>query len=101
MTRRAFQRLAIAIAVVLVEAFVQFAKLHSHPHHPHRGHRAQRPAALAQFAKLDWKVHDAGKMRQVINNMGTLSRALTRFPGLIFSEFPAGSDEEHLYQGGM
>ncbi len=56
---------------------------------------------VAQFAKLDWKVHNVGKVRQVVTNMGTLNKALTRFPGLINSEFPPGSDEEHLYQGGL
>jgi len=80
MTRRLFQRLAIVIAVVLA---------------------LQSPAALAQFTKLDWKLHNVGKVRQVITNMGTLSKARTGYPGLIFSEFPPGSDEEHLYQGGM
>ncbi|MBI3586584.1 MAG: hypothetical protein HY088_05600 [Ignavibacteriales bacterium] len=56
---------------------------------------------FAQFTKLDWKVHNVGKVRQVVTNMGTLNKALTRFPGLINSEFPPGSDEEHLYQGGL
>lgn len=56
---------------------------------------------FAQFTKLDWKVHNVGKVRQVVTNMGTLNKALTRFPGLINSEFPPGSDEEHLFQGGL
>jgi len=55
----------------------------------------------AQFTKLDWKVHNVGKVRQVVTNMGTLNKALTKFPGAIYSEFPPGSDEEHLYQGGL
>lgn len=60
-------------------------------------------AALAQFvdAKLDYRVTTTGKMRQVITNMGTFDKGRTRFPGLINAEFPAGSNEEHLYQGGI
>ncbi|MBM4160360.1 MAG: hypothetical protein FJ217_04580 [Ignavibacteria bacterium] len=56
---------------------------------------------FAQFVKLDWKMHNVGKVRQVITNMGTLDKGRTNFPGLIYSEFPPGSDEEHLYQGGL
>lgn len=56
---------------------------------------------FAQFTKLDWRVHNVGKVRQVVTNMGTLNKALTKFPGLINSEFPPGSDEEHLFQGGI
>ena len=56
---------------------------------------------LAQFTKLDYKVTTVGKIRQVLNNQGTLDKAMTRYPGLIMAEFPAGSDEEHLYQGGL
>ena len=58
---------------------------------------------LAQFidAKLDWRVTTTGKVRQVITNMGTFDKGRTRYPGLINAEFPAGSDEEHLYQGGI
>lgn len=61
---------------------------------------AARPL-FAQFTKLDWKLHNVGKVRQVVTNMGTLNKAQTKFPGLIYSEFPPGSDEEHLYQGGI
>jgi len=57
--------------------------------------------ALGQFAKLDWKLTSAGKVRQVLTNQGTLDGGSTRYPGLINCEFPAGSDEEHLYQGGI
>lgn len=55
----------------------------------------------AQFTRLDWRVHNAGKVRQVITNQGTLNGGSTRYPGLINSEFPPGSGEEHLYQGGL
>ncbi|MBN1543176.1 hypothetical protein JW992_13620 [candidate division KSB1 bacterium] len=61
----------------------------------------QVTALQAQFTNLDYKVHNVGKVRQVITNMGTLDPALTDFPGLIFCEFPPNSKEEHLYQGGM
>lgn len=57
----------------------------------------------AQFidAKLDYRVTTVGKVRQVITNMGTFDKGRTRFPGLINAEFPPGSDEEHLFQGGL
>lgn len=60
-------------------------------------------AAHAQFidAKLDYRVTTVGKIRQVITNMGTFDKGRTRFPGLINAEFPPGSDEEHLFQGGI
>jgi len=56
---------------------------------------------LAQLTNLDWKLHNVGKIRQVVTNMGTLDKALTNFPGLINTEFPPNSTEEHLYQGGF
>ncbi len=56
---------------------------------------------FAQFTNLDYKVHNVGKVRQVLTNMGTLDPALTDFPGLVYCEFPPGSKEEHLYQGGL
>ncbi len=63
------------------------------------------PEALvfSQFidAKLDWRMTTVGNVRQVITNMGTFSKGRTRYPGLINAEFPPGSDEEHLYQGGI
>jgi len=55
----------------------------------------------AQFTNLDYKVHNVGKVQQVITNMGTLDPALTDFPGLVYCEFPPNSKEEHLYQGGF
>jgi hypothetical protein len=57
--------------------------------------------AGAQLTKLDWKLTTVGKVRQVLTNQGTLNKASTRFPGLINCEFPPGSGEEHLYQGGF
>jgi hypothetical protein len=58
-------------------------------------------ATFAQFTKLDWKLTTVGKMRQVITNMGTFDKGRTKYPGLMNAEFPAGSREEHLYQGGL
>jgi hypothetical protein len=55
----------------------------------------------AQQARLDWKQHNVGKVRQVVTNMGTMNKALTNFPGLVNSEFPPNSNEEHLYQAGL
>jgi len=55
----------------------------------------------AQLTKLDWKLTTVGKVRQVLTNQGALNKASTRFPGLINCEFPPGSGEEHLYQGGI
>lgn len=55
----------------------------------------------AQFTKLDWKLTTVGQVRQVLTNQGTLNKASTRFPGLINCEYPPGSGEEHLYQGGI
>ncbi|RKY53619.1 MAG: hypothetical protein DRP92_03075 [Candidatus Neomarinimicrobiota bacterium] len=60
----------------------------------------------SQFIKVDYKIHNVGKVRQFVSNMGTLddnfeSGRMTNYKGLIFSEFPAGSNEEHLYQGGI
>jgi hypothetical protein len=76
-------------------------------------HRAKRIAVIslliacsalpagAQFSKLDWKLTTVGKVRQVLTNQGTLNKADTKYPGLINCEFPPGSSEEHLYQGGI
>ncbi len=60
-------------------------------------------SVVAQFidAKLDYRVTNVGKVRQVITNMGTFDKGRTRYPGLINAEFPPGSDEEHLFQGGI
>lgn len=62
---------------------------------------AQSSWLYAQLTNLDWKLHDVGKVRQLITNMGTLDQGLTDYPGLIFCEFPPNSSEEHLYQGGI
>jgi len=57
----------------------------------------------AQTVTLDWKVHDVGKVRQVITNTGWLNAKndpTFDFPGLINCEFPAGSREEHITEAG-
>lgn len=60
----------------------------------------------AQFITLDWKLHDAGEVRQLITNRGHLNKTNTGYPGLVNTEFPAGSQMEHLgatghYYGGI
>ncbi len=55
----------------------------------------------SQRTHLDYKVHDVGQIRQLVTNMGTLWRAATDYPGLIYSEFPRGSFEEHIGEGGI
>ncbi len=50
---------------------------------------------------LDWKVHDVGKVRQVVTNHGALWRGATSYPGLLYSEFPPGSFEEHIGEAGL
>ena len=56
---------------------------------------------IAQYTKLDWKLHNVGKVRQVVTNMGTLWKAATNYPGLIFCEFPPNSYEEHIGEAGI
>ncbi len=50
---------------------------------------------------IDYKVHDVGAFRQVVTNTGALWRQQSRYPGLIYTEFPLGSDEEHLGEAGF
>lgn len=54
-----------------------------------------------QLTRLDWKLHNVGKVRQVVTNMGTMNKAATNYPGIMMCEFPPNSNEEHLYQGGI
>ncbi len=56
---------------------------------------------IAQYTRLDWRVHNVGKVRQLVTNMGTLWKAATNYPGLIFSEFPPNSYEEHIGEAGI
>ncbi|NIA09962.1 MAG: hypothetical protein GWP10_09585, partial [Nitrospiraceae bacterium] len=58
----------------------------------------------AQLATLDWKLHNVGKVRQVITNTGGMNAKfdiLFDYPGLINCEFPPNSYEEHLTEGGI
>ncbi len=57
----------------------------------------------AQLATLDWKIHNVGSVRQLINNMGTLDNYnnIVNYSGLLNCEFPVGSNEEHIYQAGI
>ncbi|MEJ2634035.1 MAG: hypothetical protein P8184_01935 [Calditrichia bacterium] len=64
--------------------------------------------AFAAFAQqnvsLDWKMHDVGKVRQFVSNLGSLwptSYLLGDFTGLIYCEFPPNSFEEHVGEGGI
>ncbi|UCE07456.1 MAG: hypothetical protein JSW07_05325, partial [bacterium] len=61
---------------------------------------------FAQWTNLDWKLHNVGKVRQFISNMGTLDDSYengrkTTYQGLLWCEMPPGSNEEHIYQGGI
>ena len=62
---------------------------------------------FAQMTNLDFKMHDVGKVRQVIVNTGALSatdaNGVSKFgyTGLLNSEFPPNSNEEHIYMGGV
>lgn len=54
-------------------------------------------------ASIDWAVTRQSAVRQVVTNMGTLlgHRVELGYPGLVNSEFPAGSFEEHHGEGGI
>lgn len=57
-----------------------------------------------QEVSLDWKLHDVGKVREFISNVGSLwpTFALwTDYPGLIYCEFPPNQSEEHIGEGGI
>jgi hypothetical protein len=54
-----------------------------------------------QATRLDWRLHNVGKVRQVVTNMGAMNKAATNYGGLMMCEFPPNSDEEHLFQGGL
>ncbi|WP_457566090.1 hypothetical protein [Caldithrix abyssi] len=60
-------------------------------------------AGLAQDVNptIDYKVHNVGAFRQVVTNTGALWRQQSRYPGLIYCEFPLGSSEEHLGEAGF
>lgn len=56
---------------------------------------------IAQQTTLDWKLHNVGKVQGLVTNIGSLWRAVTNYPGLIYCEFPPQSREEHIGEGGI
>lgn len=60
---------------------------------------------FTQFVTFDYKIHNVGKVRQFVSNMGTLDenyeRKFTSYRGLLMAEMPPGSNEEHIYQFGI
>lgn len=62
---------------------------------------ATATTVFAQRTTLDWKVHNVGKVRQLITNMGALWTASTDYPGLIYCEYPPNSHEEHIGEAGI
>ncbi len=57
-----------------------------------------------QNVTLDWKMHDVGKVRQFISNIGSLwptGVLWGSWTGLIYCEFPPISFEEHVGEGGI
>ncbi len=58
--------------------------------------------AQSQLARLDWKLHDVGAVRQVVTNMGTNWGTFSMdYPYLLYCEFPLNSNEEHIGEGGL
>ncbi|MFZ0391666.1 MAG: hypothetical protein WAN36_14490 [Calditrichia bacterium] len=60
----------------------------------------------AQFTNLDYKLHNVGKVRQIITNFGTWddspdNSVNANYRGLLNCEVPPGSNEEHVFQGGI
>lgn len=61
-------------------------------------------SSAQQRVSLDWKMHDVGKVRQFISNIGSLwptGYLLGDFSGLIYCEYPPNSLEEHVGEGGI
>lgn len=55
-----------------------------------------------QLARLDWKLHNVGAVRQVVTNMGTnWGTFIMNYPYLIYCEYPLNSNEEHIGEGGL
>jgi hypothetical protein len=57
-----------------------------------------------QTATFDWKLHNVGKVRQVVTNRGGMNAAGDRtftYRGLMNSEHPAGTNNEHLTNSGL
>lgn len=65
---------------------------------------ATTTAVFAQQAAIDWKLHDVGKVRQVVTNTGGLNAKLDNlfsYPRLINCEYPPNSYEEHITESGI
>jgi hypothetical protein len=57
-----------------------------------------------QNVALDWQMHDVGKVRQFISNIGSLWPTWvlwSSWTGLLYCEFPPNSYEEHVGEGGI
>lgn len=61
--------------------------------------------SFGQFFTSDYKIHNVGKVRQYVNNIGKQDdsgdRPYTNYRGLLWCEMPVGSNEEHIYQAGI
>ena len=58
-------------------------------------------SARAKDVTVDWAIHNANRIRQVVTNTGELWRDGSSYPGLIYSEFPPNSNEEHIGEAGI
>ncbi|MDZ7331743.1 MAG: hypothetical protein ONB31_07170 [candidate division KSB1 bacterium] len=59
-------------------------------------------SVVAQQTALDWKLHNIGKVRQLITNFGSLwYGGIVNYTGLIYCEYPPQSHEEHIGEGGI
>ncbi len=57
---------------------------------------------FAQYSPtLDWKMHDVGHVRQLVNNVGALWYTITSYPGQRNCEYPHNSGEEHIGEAGI
>ncbi len=56
---------------------------------------------FGQETTIDYKVHDVSAFRQVVTNTGALWRQQSSYPGLLYTEYPLGSNEEHLGEAGF
>jgi len=49
-----------------------------------------------QYVTKDWKLHNVGAVIQLVTNNGKLNKYGTDYPGLINTEYPINSYQEHL-----
>ncbi|MCK4577645.1 MAG: hypothetical protein KAU50_02570 [Candidatus Marinimicrobia bacterium] len=88
----------IGLELVFLTALVAHDPIH---------HLEKTAADFAQQVTLDWKVHDVGKIRQVVTNTGGINAAtgtydrLFDYHGLINCEYPVNSNEEHIFEAGI